>query len=90
MSGYPRTLRRVIKCRIGFDPLETVQVVASLAGGFMDILARLRAEEFELRQQLDTIRAAIKIVKAENKLGKKTDGVSGPRMNSTQRESPQR
>jgi hypothetical protein len=45
----------------------------------MDILAKLRAEESTLRQQLDTIRAAIRIVKAENKaLCKKTNGLSAP------------
>jgi hypothetical protein len=45
----------------------------------MDILARLKAEESRLQQQLDTIREAIKLVKAESKaLGKKTNGVSAP------------
>jgi|HubBroStandDraft_6_1064221.scaffolds.fasta_scaffold26092_8 hypothetical protein len=42
----------------------------------MDILARLKAEESKLRQQLNTIRAAIRIVEAENKaLFKKTNCV---------------
>jgi hypothetical protein len=57
----------------------------------MDILARLRAEESSLQQQVDTIRAAIKIVKAENKvLGKKISGVSAPTKKSRPRAMPQR
>jgi hypothetical protein len=57
----------------------------------MDILARLKAEESELRQQWDTIRAAIRIVKAENKaLGKKANGVSAPTKKSSPRAMPQR
>jgi hypothetical protein len=91
MSGYPRSPQPVAKHRTGIDLGETVQVVASLAGGFMDILARLKAEESELRQQLDTIRAAIRIVKAENKaLCKKTNGVSAPRKKNGLRAIPQR
>lgn len=57
----------------------------------MDILARLKQEETNLRQQLDTIRAAIKIVKAEQKvLGKKTNGVSAPRKKKGLRAIPQK
>jgi|HubBroStandDraft_6_1064221.scaffolds.fasta_scaffold47393_6 hypothetical protein len=56
----------------------------------MDILGRLRAEESSLQQQLDTIRAAIRIVKAENKLGKKTNRVSAPRKKNGPRAIPKR
>jgi len=39
----------------------------------MDILARLKAEESKLQQQLDTVRVAIKLVNKERKssVGKK-------------------
>ena len=57
----------------------------------MDTLARLKAEESALRQQFDTIRAAIKIVKAENKpLVRKINGVSAPKKRSNPREFVQR
>lgn len=56
----------------------------------MDVLARLKAEESSLQQQLDTIRVAIRIVKAENKaLGRKTNGVSAPRKKNGLRTIPQ-
>jgi hypothetical protein len=49
----------------------------------MDTLARLKAEESKLREQLDTVRAAIRIVKAEDKaLGEKTNGMPAPEKKS--------
>lgn len=57
----------------------------------MDILARLKAEESNLRQQLDTMRAAIKIVKTENEaLCRKANGASAPKKKSSPRAIPQR
>jgi hypothetical protein len=47
----------------------------------MDILAALKAEESKLQQQLDTIRAAIKIVIRESKSSTKKKSIHPLRPN---------